>query len=163
MAKTIRWSLLEGLRRLRRLVLPLGSRRRRAGGTFLGTVEALLHEGPGTVFGKAANRLRLGLRGHGLLVRTRPPEALNDQYRAWLQRHYPVGHDPERMQAELASFAFNPRISVVTPVYNSTRSVVVVLPASMWAMMPMFRVLSSGTVRAMIRFSPPQGVSAYQR
>src|SRR5208283_2403407 len=30
------------------------------------------------------------------------------------------------------------------------RSVVVVFPASMWAMMPMFRVLSSGVVRGMI-------------
>jgi hypothetical protein len=29
------------------------------------------------------------------------------------------------------------------------RSVVVVLPASMWAMMPMLRVRSSGTVRGM--------------
>src|SRR5262245_39857845 len=32
------------------------------------------------------------------------------------------------------------------------RSVVVVLPASMWAMMPMFRVLSSGADRAIVAF-----------
>src|SRR5262245_20120459 len=33
------------------------------------------------------------------------------------------------------------------------RSVVVVLPASMWAMMPMLRVLSSGAERGIVAFS----------
>src|SRR5580765_6048900 len=39
------------------------------------------------------------------------------------------------------------------------RSVVVVLPASMWAMMPMFRVLSSDAWRAMSKIHVPPGVA----
>src|SRR5436190_4555155 len=38
------------------------------------------------------------------------------------------------------------------------RSVVVVLPASMWAMIPMLRVFSSGKSRAMFSYVPSGGV-----
>ena len=48
-----------------------------------------------------------------------PSEALNAQYRVWLQRNRPTDRDFERMQTELATFTFSPTISVVTPVYNT--------------------------------------------
>ena len=44
-----------------------------------------------------------------------------------------------------------PPIRWMTPVRNNTRSVTVVLPASMWAMNPMFLIFSMGPGVSMMR------------
>jgi GT2 family glycosyltransferase len=45
--------------------------------------------------------------------------SLSDEYQAWLRRHAPTAAELEAQRAAARSFAYQPKISIVMPVYNT--------------------------------------------
>lgn len=120
--RTIGWKALERLRRVRDRLLPLNTRRRTAYWTVRRMVEVLLDEPPRTFFRKTGHKIRQALRGRSILVRgpsENMPQDLNAQYRVWLQQNQLTSLEIARMKAIAKTFSYTPRISIVTPVYNT--------------------------------------------
>src|SRR5262249_8346090 len=55
------------------------------------------------------------------LFRVRPGKdsSASSEYHKWLQRHRPTARDLDRMRQEALGFAFQPLISIITPVFNT--------------------------------------------
>ena len=119
---TIGWKLLERLRRVRDRLLPPNSRRRNLCWTFRRVVEVVLDEGLQAVLRKMVHKIRMALRGQGILVKAPPQGVTRDQngkYQLWLQRHELTPKDVERMKAAVETFTYTPLISIVTRVYDT--------------------------------------------
>ncbi|MBI4637605.1 MAG: glycosyltransferase [Candidatus Rokubacteria bacterium] len=120
--RTIGWKTLERLRRLRDALLPPDSRRRRGYWAFRRIVEVLLDEGSRAFIDKTGHKLRRLLRGQRLQVGVPEPDIprdLNLQYEIWLRRHQISAEELARMRDAVARFASTPRVSILTPVYDT--------------------------------------------
>src|ERR671930_465009 len=56
------------------------------------------------------------------LFRVRPGDdtSASSEYHKWFQRHRPTTLDLDRMRQEALGFAFQPLISIITPVFNTS-------------------------------------------
>src|SRR5262245_59245551 len=116
------WKASTQFRKMRDLLLPVGSLRRDFCWSVRRVTEVLLDGGPRAVFRKLHHRFHLGLEIQHMLPRAPGRDdvsSLNTQFKIWLQQHELKSTDIERMRRELKTFAHTPLITIIIPVYNT--------------------------------------------
>ena len=121
--RTIGWKILERLRRRRDALLPVDSRRWRAYWMVRRPLEVLLDEGMRAFLWKTRYKVRLRLTEQEPLVKPPPtglaPDTLDALYQLWIERRRIDRAGLARLEGAVARWAYTPRISVVTPVYDT--------------------------------------------
>jgi O-antigen biosynthesis protein len=106
-------SLLDTLREIRFIIIPVGSRRERVYHVVRLALQVWKFHGFKALL-KQLYRLMGSLFRNGNLTGTPPPIT----YPQWIALHEPNRHSLNQQRSAFKSFAFQPVISFVTPVYN---------------------------------------------
>ena len=115
------WRFLERVRRFYLRLFPPSTRRGRYFGLFLTALRIWSTEGFKALAKRVVARVRWRMKYKTPIV---PPSEvelpdINAQYRVWLEKNRLTPKKIEAMREEQESFTYVPKISIVTPVYNT--------------------------------------------
>lgn len=107
---TLGWRLLTRIRRVREGLLPEGTKRR-------------------ALYQKAVESLKKRGIGGTLLRVVKGPKAVPGQdsrdYHAWIREHEPDDAELDKQREEARSFTYRPLVSIIVPVYNTDRDMLI--------------------------------------
>ena len=117
---SIGWRLLERIRHLYLKLFPSSTRRGRWFSLFLAVLRVWTSEGFKPLIKKCTTRIKWRVKYNTPVVlpsQTELPD-INAQYRVWLEQHKLTPEKIDAMVKEQQEFAYKPKITIVTPVYN---------------------------------------------
>ena len=118
---SVGWRLLQRIRRLYLRLFPPATKRGRWFSLFLAVLRVWVNEGFKTLIKKCTTRIKWKVKYNTPVVppsQTELPD-INAQYRVWLEQHKLTPQKIDAMVKEQQEFAYKPKITIVTPVYNT--------------------------------------------
>jgi GT2 family glycosyltransferase len=112
--ESLAWKIISKYRHFNNRWFPSGTRRRRISDSLAGRFNLTIEENFGTMLRNMMGGVLQLLKGGGFFELS-----LNEQYKIWLKNNELTEDQIHEMRKEASNFVYQPRISLVMPVYNT--------------------------------------------